>query len=41
MAFGTVAELVSSPDVDIVTVTVKVPHHFELWGPPAGRGRSF
>jgi predicted dehydrogenase len=29
-AFGSVAELVSSPDVDIVTVTVKVPHHFEL-----------
>jgi len=29
-AFGSVAELVSSPDVDIVTVTVKVPHHLEL-----------
>jgi predicted dehydrogenase len=29
-AFGSVAELVKSPDVDIVTVTVKVPHHLEL-----------
>jgi len=25
-----VAELVTSPDVDVVTVTVKVPHHLEL-----------
>lgn len=29
-AFGSVAELVASPDVDVVTITVKVPHHLEL-----------
>lgn len=29
-AFGSVAELVASPDVDIVAVTVKVPHHRAL-----------
>lgn len=29
-AFTSVAELVGSPDVDIVVVTVKVPHHFEI-----------
>ncbi|MFO1193633.1 MAG: Gfo/Idh/MocA family oxidoreductase [Rhodoferax sp.] len=29
-AFGSVAELCASPDVDIVAVTVKVPHHREL-----------
>ncbi|WP_454805949.1 Gfo/Idh/MocA family protein [Paraburkholderia fungorum] len=29
-AFADVAELVASPAVQIVTVTVKVPHHFEL-----------
>ena len=29
-AFSDVGELVASPDVDIVTVTVKVPHHFEI-----------
>src|SRR5580692_13210989 len=29
-AFTDVAELVSAPDVDIVTVTVKVPHHLEV-----------
>jgi len=29
-AFADVAELVASPDVDIVAVTVKVPHHLEL-----------
>jgi predicted dehydrogenase len=29
-AFGSVAELVTSPDVDIVTVAVRVPHHLEL-----------
>jgi predicted dehydrogenase len=29
-AFGSVAELVESPDVDIVAVTVKVPHHLAL-----------
>jgi hypothetical protein len=29
-AFNDVAELVSAPEVDIVTVTVKVPHHVEV-----------
>lgn len=29
-AFTDVAELVACPDVDIVAVTVKVPHHFEI-----------
>ncbi len=29
-AFADVAELVASPDVDIVAITVKVPHHFEI-----------
>ena len=29
-AFNDVAELVSAPEVDIVTVTVKVPHHLEV-----------
>ena len=29
-AFNGVAELAASPDVDLVTVTVKVPHHLEL-----------
>jgi len=29
-AFGNVAELVNSPDVDVVAVAVKVPHHREV-----------
>ncbi len=29
-AFANVAELVASPEVDIVAVTVKVPHHLEI-----------
>lgn len=29
-AFASVAELVGSPEVDVVVVTVKVPHHFEI-----------
>ena len=29
-AFDSVADLVNSPDIDIVTVTVKVPHHLEI-----------
>jgi predicted dehydrogenase len=29
-AFASVAELVASPDVDLVAITVKVPHHLEL-----------
>src|SRR5437762_7485901 len=30
LAFDNHEELVNSPDVDVVAVTVKVPHHFEL-----------
>ncbi|WP_213776964.1 Gfo/Idh/MocA family oxidoreductase [Caballeronia sp. dw_276] len=29
-AFNNVAELLATPEIDIVTVTVKVPHHFEV-----------
>jgi predicted dehydrogenase len=29
-AFADVAELVAEPEVDVVTVTVKVPHHFKI-----------
>ncbi len=29
-AFASLAELVAAPDIDIVTVTVKVPPHFEI-----------
>jgi predicted dehydrogenase len=29
-AFTNVAEMVSAPEVDIVSVTVKVPHHLEI-----------
>jgi predicted dehydrogenase len=29
-AFGSVSELVASPDIDLVTVTVRVPQHLEL-----------
>jgi predicted dehydrogenase len=29
-AFTNVAELIAAPEVDIVAVTVKVPHHFEI-----------
>lgn len=29
-AFADVGELVAAPDVDIVAVTVKVPHHLEI-----------
>src|SRR6266540_2813240 len=29
-AFADVAELIMAPEVDIVAVTVKVPHHLEL-----------
>ena len=29
-AFADVAELIAAPEVDIVTVTVKVPHHLEI-----------
>lgn len=29
-AFADVAELIAAPEVDIVTITVKVPHHLEI-----------
>src|SRR6201986_4621938 len=29
-AFESVADLVASPDIDVVAVTVKVPHHREV-----------
>ena len=29
-AFNSVAELVASPEIDIVSVTIKVPHHLEI-----------
>src|SRR6516225_126104 len=29
-AFADVAELIAAPEIDIVTVTVKVPHHLEI-----------
>ena len=29
-AFEGVSKLVNSPDIDVVAITVKVPHHFEL-----------
>jgi predicted dehydrogenase len=29
-AFADVAELIAAPEVDIVTITVKVPYHFEI-----------
>lgn len=38
-AFADVAELVASPEVDIVAVTVKVPHHFELVKKAIGAGK--
>src|SRR6266480_3582561 len=30
LAFDNHEELVNSPDVDVVAITVRVPHHFEL-----------
>jgi predicted dehydrogenase len=38
-AFANVAELVASPDVDIVAVTVKVPHHLEIVKTALGAGK--
>jgi predicted dehydrogenase len=38
-AFADVAELVASPDVDIVAVTVKVPHHREIVTAALGAGK--
>ena len=38
-AFESVEELATSPDVDLVVVTVKVPHHFELVKPAVIGGK--
>lgn len=38
-AFADVAALVATPDVDIVTVTVKVPHHLEIVKAAIGAGK--
>src|SRR6202023_941114 len=38
-AFNDVPELVSAPEVDIVTVTVKVPHHLEVVKAAIGAGK--
>ena len=39
-AFGSVAELCASPDVDIVAITVKVPHHLEIVRTAIAAGKS-
>jgi predicted dehydrogenase len=38
-AFANVAELIAAPEVDIVTVTVKVPHHLEIVKAAIGAGK--
>jgi predicted dehydrogenase len=38
-AFAGVAELVAAPEVDIVAVTVKVPHHLEIVKAAIGAGK--
>ncbi|HEX6534555.1 MAG TPA: Gfo/Idh/MocA family oxidoreductase [Gemmatimonadaceae bacterium] len=38
-AFADVAELVAAPEVDIVTVAVKVPHHLEIVKAAIGAGK--
>lgn len=38
-AFGDVAELAAAPEVDIVTVAVKVPHHLEIVKAAVGAGK--
>jgi predicted dehydrogenase len=38
-AFDTVSELIAAADVDIVTVAVKVPHHFEIVKAALGAGK--
>ena len=38
-AFADAAELVASPEVDIVTVAVKVPHHLEIVKAAIGAGK--
>jgi predicted dehydrogenase len=38
-AFADVGELVASPEVDIVAVTVKVPHHLAIVKAAIGAGK--
>ena len=38
-AFGSVAEMAADPDIDMVSVTVKVPHHLELATPALEAGK--
>jgi predicted dehydrogenase len=38
-AFADVAELIAAPEVDIVAVTVKVPHHLEIVKAAIGAGK--
>jgi len=38
-AFANVAELVATPEIDIVTVAVKVPHHLEIVKAAIGAGK--
>lgn len=38
-AFANVAELIAAPEVDIVTVAVKVPHHLEIVKAAIGAGK--
>ena len=38
-AFADVAELIAAPEVDIVTVAVKVPHHLEIVKAAIGAGK--
>lgn len=38
-AFPGVAELVASPEIDVVAITVKVPHHFEIVKAAIGAGK--
>src|SRR6266568_8945541 len=40
LAFDNAQDLVDSPDVDVVAITVKVPHHFELASAALGAGKA-
>jgi predicted dehydrogenase len=39
-AFESTAQLVASPDIDVVVVSVKVPHHRELVSEALNAGKS-
>src|SRR5881296_1878984 len=40
LAFDNHQDLVNSPDVDVVAITVKVPHHFELASAALAAGKA-